>query len=317
MGVLSQYIERPKLEGGAGIATVQVSLIRRVTEAVKPSRAFWVPFPFGRPLGPPNRPDIQLDVLRCTLALVNQAAGPTLIDYTEAAGDASDASMDDAPWSCPVTFPPAVPESECDALTDQLRQESQLLRPWFDEGLRTRGRTEVGTSGKGVDSMDEMLGILARFAGDADMAVPDGYVHPMPQLLRYIADDIRDYYFEAAISKPGAAFPSPLDLLEWFFLQTIAGEVFYRVRDRLLAADILVLMAQGFDNDVIDRRLRLRTGTTALLADNILRKPDISRDLLRETAVVFRADQPNRLSWTIVPVSMRDRRGERIAGVEA
>ena len=225
--------------------------------------------------------------------------------------------MNDAAWSCPVTFPPKVPESESGALTAQLQQESQLLRPWFDERLRARGRTEVGTSGKGVDSIDEMLGILARFAVDADMAVPDGFDHPMPQLLRYIADDIRDFYVEAAMSKPGAAFPSPLDLQEWFFLQTIAGDVFYQVRDRLLAADILVLMAQGFDNDIIDRRLSLRTGTAASLADNILRAPGISRDLLRETAEVFRADQPNRLSWTIVPVSMRDRRDERLAGVEA
>ncbi len=302
------------MEGGAGIATVQVSLIRRVTEEVKPPRALWVPFPFGRPLGPPNRPDIQLDVLRSALELVNQATGPALIDYTEAAGDTS---MDDAAWSCPVTFPPILPESESDALTVQLHQESQSLRPWFDEGLRARRRTEVGTSGKGVDSMDEMLGIMARFAVDADMAVPDGYDHPMPQLLRYIADDIRDFYVEAAISKPGAAFPGPLDLAEWFFLKTIAGDVFYQVRERLLAADILVLMAQGFDNDMIDRRLTLLIGTTASLADGILREPGISRDLLRETAAVFRADQPNRLSWTIVPVSMRERRGERIASVEA
>ena len=53
------------------------------------------------------------------------------------------------------------------------------------------------------------------------------------------------------------------------------------------------------------------------LADDILREPGISRDLLRETAEVFRAGQPYRLSWTIIPVSMRDRRDERIAGVEA
>ncbi|MFB3077857.1 MAG: hypothetical protein ACE1Y4_07595, partial [Lysobacterales bacterium] len=122
---------------------------------------------------------------------------------------------------------------------------------------------------------------------------------------------------EAAISKPGAAFPGPLDLAEWFFLKTIAGDVFYQVRERLLAADILVLMAQGFDNNMIDRRLSLLNGTTASLADGILREPGISRDLLRETAAVFRADQPNRLSWTIVPVSMRERRGERIAATEA
>ena len=306
--MLSQIIERPEPEGGADIATVQISLVRSVTEATQPPRAIWVPFPFGRPLGPPNRPDIQLDVLRRTLALVDQAAGPILVDYD---GPEGDELIDGAAWSCPVTFPAAEPESESDALAAQLRQEAQLLRPLFDEGLRTRGRTSVGTSGKGVDSIDEMLEILVRFAADADMTVPEGYAHAMPQLLRYIDDDVRDFYYEAAIAKPGAAFPSPTDLLEWFFLKTVAGDVFYQVREKLLAADTLVLMAKDLDNDDIDGRLSLLAGTTNAAAEDILRHPGVSRDLLRESAAVFQTDQPNRLSWTIVPVSMRDRRSER------
>ena len=178
---------------------------------------------------------------------------------------------------------------------------------------RARGRTEVGTSGKGVDSINEMLGISARFALHADMAVPDGYNHTMPQLLRYIADDVRDFYIEAVISKPGVVFPSPTDLIDWFYLQTVAGEVFYDVRERLLAAGILVLMPKGLDDDIIDRQLNLKTGTTAVLGEEILREPGISRDLLQKTAEVFRYDQSNRLSWAIVPIAMRDRRQERMA----
>ncbi len=231
-----------------------------------------------------------------------------MIDYD---GPEGDEQVEDTAWSCPVTFPAAVPESESDALMAQLRQEAQLLRPWFDEGLRARGRTSVGTSGKGVDSIEEMLEILVRFSAKADMAVPDGYSHPMPQLLRYITDDIRDFYYEAAISKPGAAFPSPQDLLEWFFLQTVAGDVFYQVRERLLAADMLVLMAKGLDDDEIDVRLSLLAGTSVAVSGDILRQSSISRELLGDSAKVFQADQPNRLSWTIVPVSMRDRRSER------
>ena len=307
--MLSQYIERPESEGGAGIATVQISLVRPVTEATKPPRALWVPFPFGRPLGPPNRPEVQLDVLRRALALVDQPTGPALIDYPD---DTEDESTDDAVWSCPVTFPAAEPETESGTRTAQVRQEAQLLRPWFDEGLRTRGRTTVGTSGKGVDSIDEMLGILVQFAVDAQMTVPDGYAHPMPQLLRYITDDIRGFYNEAAISKPGAEFPSPLDLLEWFFLQTLAGDVFYQVRERLLAADMLVLMAKGLDDDEIDGRLSLLAGTTVTKGYEVLRNPGISRRLLQKSAEVFQADQPNRLSWTIIPITMRDRWGDRV-----
>ena len=285
-----------------------MSLVRPVTESVKPSRALWVPFPFGRPLGPPNQPNVQLDVLRRTLALVDEPSGPIIVDYT---GNLDEEQEDDTAWSCPVTFPASVPETESDALTTQLQQEAQLLQPWFYEGLRQRGRTTVGTSGKTADSIGEMLGILARFATDGDMTVPDGYAHPMPQLLRYITDDVRDFYNEAAISKPGAAFPAPLDLLEWFFLTTVAGDVFYQVRNRLRASDILVLMAKGLDDTQIDARLSLLDGTTSSIAEKLLQHPGVSRELLHKSAEVFQADQPNRLSWTIIPIAMRDRHIER------
>jgi hypothetical protein len=245
------------------------------------------------------------------LALVDQASGPVLVDYPD---DGEDVPDEDQAWSCPVTFPTPVPEGESGALTAQLQQEAQLLRPWFDEGLHSRGRTTVGTSGKGVDAIDEMLEILARFAVNVDMAVPDGYAHQMPQLLRYITDDVRGFYYEAATSKPGAVFPSPDDLLEWFFLTTVAGEVFYQVRGKLLASDMLVLMAKGLDDELIDVRLSLLAGTTAESAGGILSHPGVGRDLLQKSAEVFQAAQPNRLSWTIVPISMRDRRGEHISG---
>ena len=285
-----------------------MSLVRPVTESVKPSRALWVPFPFGRPLGPPNQPNVQLDVLRRTLALVDEPSGPIIVDYPD---NLDEEQEDDTAWSCPVTFPASVPETESDTLTTQLQQEAQLLQPWFYEGLRQRGRTTVGTSGKTADSIGEMLGILVRFATDGDMTVPDGYAHPMPQLLRYITDDVRDFYNEAAISKPGAAFPAPLDLLEWFFLTTVAGDVFYQVRNRLRASDILVLMAKGLDDTQIDDRLSLLDGTTSSIAEKLLQHPGVSRELLHKSAEVFQADQPNRLSWTIIPIAMRDRHIER------
>lgn len=119
-----------------------------------------------------------------------------------------------------MTLPTPEPATESDGLKAQLRTEVQLLRPWFDEGLRSRGRTTVGTSGKGPDSIDEMLGVLVNFSTDADMIIPDGFAHPMPQLLRYLTADIKAFYFEAAVSKPGARFLDPEDLEEWFFMET-------------------------------------------------------------------------------------------------
>ena len=306
--MLSQFIENPVDDGGAGIATVQVSLIRPVTEAVRPSRALWVPFPLGRPLGPPNRTEIQLDVLRQTLGLVDQPYAPALVDYP-------DIFIDDTPveesWSCPVTLPSAEPKTESDSLKAQLGTEAQLLRPWFDEGLRTRGRTTMGISGKGADSISEMLGILATFSVDANIAAPDGYAQPMPQLLRYLTADIRAFYSEAAISKPGGIFPNPEELEEWFFLETVAGGVFYQVRERLLSADLLVLMAQGLDDNEIDSRLVLRPGTTARMADEVVRRPVINRVLLQVSAEDFKENLIGRSMRSIVPTAMRDRYSER------
>jgi hypothetical protein len=314
VGVLSQYIERVVGEGGAGIATVGISLIRPVTELVRPPRALWVPFPFGRPLGPPNYPDIQIDVLRQTLALVDQPAPPALVDYPD---DLADEILSEEGWSCPVTFPSIEPTTETEALKAQLQTEAQLLRPWFDEGLRARGRTTVGTSGKGADSIGEMLEILAAFSMDADMTIPDGYNQPMPELLRYLTADIRAFYSEAVISKPGVSFPLPEDLEEWFSLETVAGDVFYGVRERLLSSDILVLLANGLADDEIDGRLVLMNGATAQMADEVVRNPGISRELLQVSAEAFQTGVIGRLARSIIPIAMRDRRNERTSFLAA
>ena len=301
-------------DGGAGIATVQISLIWRVTEKIRPPRALWVPFPFGRPLGPPNRPDVQLDVLRQTLGLVDQPAAPALVDYPDEVED--DYALEEV-WSCPVTFPAVEPKNELESLNAQLRTEAQLLMPWFDEGLRARGRTTLGTSGKGAISIPEMLGILAAFALDAAMTVPEGYAHPMPQLLRYIATDVRAFYTEAAISKPGAGFPSPEELEEWFFLQTVAGDVFYQVRDRLVSVDMLVLIANGLDDEEVDNRLVLNSGTTAGMALDTVRDRRHNRELLKISGSDSTGFPTGRFSRTIVPTTMQDRRGERTKSASA
>jgi len=314
VSVLSQYIERPVSEGGAGIATVALNLIRPVAEAIKPPRALWVPFPFGRPLGPPNRPDIQIDVLRQTLALVDQPAAPALVDYPDTF---EEAIPSEGGWSCPVSFPNPEPKTELDALRAQLNSEAELLRPWFDEGIRARGRTTIGISGKGVDSIGEMLGIMASFSLDCEMGVPDGFKQPMPQLLRYLAADIRAFYSEAAISKPGDQFPSPDDLEEWFFLETVAGDVFYQVRERLLGTDMLILLANGLDDNAIDTRLILMPGSTTSAAEELVRNPGITRELLQKSADGSTGYPVGRFSRTIVPTTMQDRRNERAEFVRA
>jgi len=156
-----------------------------------------------------------------------------------------------------------------------------------------------------------MLDIMASFSLDGGMVVPDGYEQPMPQLLRYLTADIRAFYSEAAISKPGAQFPSPDDLEEWFFLETVAGDVLYQVRERLLNTDMLILLANGLGDDAIDTRLILVPGSTANAADELVRNPGMSRELLQKSADGSTGYPVGRFSRTIVPTTMQDRRSER------
>ena len=95
-------------------------------------------------------------------------------------------------------------------------------------------------------------------------------------------------------------------------LETTVGDVFYQVRDRLVSADILVLLANGLEDDEIDSQLVLMAGTTAQTADEVVRKPGISRDLLKVSVKDFHADLVGRFARSIVPIAMRDRRSERI-----
>ena len=139
----------------------------------------------------------------------------------------------------------------------------------------------------------------------------------MPQLLRYISADVRAFYTEAAISKPGAGFPSPEELEEWFFLQTVAGDVFYQVRDRLVSVDMLVLIANGLDDDEVDSRLVLSRGTTAEMAEETVRGRGDNRELLKISASGSTGFPTGRFSRTIVPTTMQDRRGERTKSANA
>lgn len=62
-----------------GIPTVVIQLLREVAEKVRPPRALVVPFAHGFPLGRPNEPELQRDVLRSALALIETASEPGTI----------------------------------------------------------------------------------------------------------------------------------------------------------------------------------------------------------------------------------------------
>jgi hypothetical protein len=65
----------------AGITTVSISLLREITEKIRPPRALFVPFPLGYPLGEPHNPDLQLRIMRAAFSLLSRTDVPVLEDF--------------------------------------------------------------------------------------------------------------------------------------------------------------------------------------------------------------------------------------------
>ncbi len=240
MGGLAHYIER------AGVATTGISLIREHTEALRPPRSLWVPFPLGRPLGRAGDSDFQTRVLRSTLRLLDTATEPCLEDYPEEAGETAGAEN----WVCPVSFPPAEPGT----LEARLRAEIARLRPWAQETQRRRGRTLLGASGATPDDVDTMAAVLSSIAGGASLyEMPAGgahveWWHSMPFLLRHIAEDLRVFYQEAVAVRPGQGpAPDHVALTHWVFTETVLGEALSGVGKAITdAGDRRLLTLRGY-----------------------------------------------------------------------
>ncbi len=217
------------------MATTAISLVREHSERIRPPRALWVPFELGRPLGPPREPAFQLDVLRAALALLEESAGPVLVDYPR---EAPPGTAGEEPWACPLPMPP-LPAGQDGAgdPAQRISAEIRFLRPWYDEALHTSGRTAFGVSGLTASVIDEMAAVLAAVAAGAAAPAPEGAKEPMPALIRFLADDLKAYYFEAAAARPATHPPGSGELNRWLFGETALGELLHEARARLLASE--------------------------------------------------------------------------------
>lgn len=76
VGLIQAEIERNE------IATVSISLLREVTEIIKPPRSLFVPFKMGYPLGEPNNTDLQMKIIKSGLALLERNDVPIFEDFS-------------------------------------------------------------------------------------------------------------------------------------------------------------------------------------------------------------------------------------------
>ena len=207
-----------------GLATVIVALVREHAIAMQPPRALWVPFELGRPFGAPNDAGLQTRVLRAALALLdNPEAGPLLQDFLEEAPEAG------ADWS-----PPG------DIDNSSLQSEVRSVHPlWQQVHDRSAGST-VGISGLVPEQAVEYI---RTFHSDEPMPNPKG----MSRIgrARFAIDDIKAFYLEAATA--GDAHPSSLQLHDWFWEETLAGEMIRDFQERARTSD--------------DKNLRLISGS--------------------------------------------------------
>lgn len=75
VGLIQSVIEKQ------GIPTTSISLLRKVTEKVKPPRSLFVDLPLGYPLGRPHDPAMQREILLAVLHLLeSDQALPILED---------------------------------------------------------------------------------------------------------------------------------------------------------------------------------------------------------------------------------------------
>jgi len=126
-------------------------LIKEHSITIKPPRTLWVSFPLGRPLGNPNDPGFQQDVIKKALNLLTEPSGPVLADYPEdAAEDISDPVMP----ACPVDFSSRNLElSNTEKLLQQFQSEFNSMRTWYTAACDKSGRTTSGVSGLAFDEI--------------------------------------------------------------------------------------------------------------------------------------------------------------------
>jgi hypothetical protein len=65
----------------AGITTVSLSLLREITEKIRPPRALFVPFPLGYPLGRPHDAGLQTRIMRAAFALLERNDVPVWEEF--------------------------------------------------------------------------------------------------------------------------------------------------------------------------------------------------------------------------------------------
>lgn len=203
----------------AGLSTVQISLVRELTEKVRPPRALFCPFPYGLAFGKPGDPAFQHRVLARAFGLLERPGGPVLEEFPEEIVPAGGGA---APSGAPAEKPADV------------AFELTGLRGYYTRFVERHGRTAVGLSGVPQTRFRGLVRLLERYAAGEEVDAPERPADVTPlQYLRFVVDDLKAFYREARLEQvPDADGPA---VETWFWYETAMGDLIRRVRDRMQA----------------------------------------------------------------------------------
>lgn len=198
----------------AGLVTVALGSIREQIYNTAPPRGLFCDFPLGRPLGKPNDPEFQHQVLAAAFDLVDGATEQTVVDFPEAIVDDGSAVL-----SC--TLPPRFDSSVHPAV-----DEAKGIRAAYDRAAGPGVRAGAGR----VVGPDEIPAAIEAFIriGDGTPWKEAG----VPGIPARVAQDIRAYYEVAALELAEHS-PSAWAGARWFLTETETGAVINKARDRM------------------------------------------------------------------------------------
>ncbi len=214
MSVLARVFEEH------GISTLVVALVREHAEKVKPSRALFVPFPYGYPLGKPNDAEFQHRVLAATFDLLSRSGGPVLEDFPEETGTT------DLPQASSISAP-------TDPIKGDPANEVTALRAFYERWVEAQGgRSAVGLSGIPQRRFRGMVRFMESYARgeEVDMKERPEDV-PLAQFIRYCVDDLKAFFLEARMAqRPNT---EPPEIHTWFWGETAAGQMVAAVAEHM------------------------------------------------------------------------------------
>ena len=159
------------------------------------------------------------------IGLLEAPEGPVLADFPD---DEPESESELTVLACPVDFTQETDESgEADPLQAAFHREMAGMRPWYDMAVDKRRRTTVGVSSIDIGELGDF--IYAFVKGIEPENPRDDLT--LPFTLKLAVEDLKAFYTEGITAQPGQEGISSKAVKDWFWNDTVAGEVLIKLVD--------------------------------------------------------------------------------------